>query len=156
MNVAGRDYPCNDHVAFRDDLETIHRLGFRIVPLHDIAAALAADRLDDLQGCIGLSFDDGSDFDCHDLPHPAWGPQRSMANILADFEARHGAGAQPRLHATSFAIVSPAAREELDRTCMIGCRWWNDGWWAGGLATGAVTAVSRPPLAINTRMILTS
>jgi hypothetical protein len=132
MNVAGRDYSSNDHVAFRDDLETLHRLGFRVVPLREIAAALAANRLDELQGCVGLSLDDGSDFDFHDLPHPAWGPQRSMANILADFAARHGAAAQPRLHATSFTIVSRAAREELDRTCMVGCRWWNDDWW--GLA----------------------
>jgi peptidoglycan/xylan/chitin deacetylase (PgdA/CDA1 family) len=30
---------------------------------------------------------------------------------------------------TSFAIVSPAAREILDAKCMIGKRWWNDGWW---------------------------
>lgn len=142
MNVAGPDYASNDHVAFRDDLERLHRLGLRVVPLHEIAAALAAGRLDRLEGCVGLTFDDASDFDFHDLPHPAWGPQRGMAKLLADFAARHGPDAQPRLHATSFAIVSPAARAELDRTCMIGCRWWNDDWWAAAERTGLVSVES--------------
>jgi peptidoglycan/xylan/chitin deacetylase (PgdA/CDA1 family) len=129
MHVDGPAYRENDHTAFRDDLEAIHRLGYRVVPLHEIASALVEGRLESLRGCVGLSFDDGSDFDFHDLPHPAWGPQRGIARILADFRARHGTAAQPTLHATTFVIVSPAAREELDRTCMIGCRWWNDDWW---------------------------
>ena len=129
MHVDGPGYLENDHVAFRDDLETIHRLGYRVVPLAQIARALVEGRLAELRGCVGLSFDDGSDFDFHDLPHPAWGPQRGMANILADFRARHGRAAQPALQATSFVIVSSQARAELDRTCMIGCRWWNDAWW---------------------------
>lgn len=142
MNVAGNDYSSNDHLAFRDDLETIHRLGLRVVPLGNIARALVEGRMEALRGCVGLTFDDGSDFDFHDLPHPAWGPQRGMANILADFAARHGREAQPALHATSFAIVSPHARAELDRTCMIGCRWWNDDWWAVGERSGLVSVES--------------
>lgn len=137
MHVGGSDYPDNDHVAFREDLEWLHGAGLRIVPLRSIVAALREGRLDSLAGCVGLSMDDGSDFDFHDLPHPTWGPQRGMAGILADFRARHGPRAQLDLHATSFTIVSPHARAELDRTCMIGCRWWNDDWYrdaeAGGL-----------------------
>lgn len=129
MQVGGPDYARNDHVAFREDLEALHAGGWRIVPLREIARALVEARLHDLRGCVGLSFDDGSDFDYHDLPHPSWGPQRGMANILADFRARHGSDAQPSLHATSFSIVSPEARLLLDRTCMIGCRWWNHDWW---------------------------
>jgi hypothetical protein len=125
MHVAGEGYPDNDHVAFRDDLETIRVLGLRIAPLHEIANALAQGRLDQLAGCVGLSFDDGSDFDFHDLPHPSWGPQRGMARILEDFRTRHGVAP----HATTFVIASPEARETLDRTCMIGCRWWNEDWW---------------------------
>jgi len=142
MNVAGPDYARNEHVAFREDLETIHRMGLRVVPVMEIARALVEGRLAQLRGCVGLTFDDGSDFDFHDLPHPAQGPQRAMAGILRDFRARHGAGAQPRLHATSFAIVSPAAREELDRTCMIGCGWWNDGWWPQAEAEGLLAVES--------------
>ena len=137
MHVDGPGYGENDHVAFREDLEWLHGAGLRIVPLAAIAAALREGRLETLAGCVGLSMDDGSDFDYHDLPHPAWGPQRGMARILADFRARHGGDAQPGLHATSFTIVSPEARAELDRTCMVGCRWWNDDWYreaeAGGL-----------------------
>jgi len=137
MHVAGQGYGDNDHAAFREDLEWLHGAGLRPVPLHAIAAALREGRLESLAGCVGLSMDDGSDFDYHDVPHPTCGPQRGMAGILADFRARHGPDAQPGLHATSFTIVSPEARAELDRTCMIGCRWWNDDWYraaeAGGL-----------------------
>lgn len=142
MSVAGTGYGDNDHVAFAHDLEIIHRLGLRIVPLAAIASALIAGRLEALRDCVGLSFDDGSDFDWHDLPHPAWGVQRSMANILRDFRARHGGGAQAGLHATSFAIVSPEARVELDRTCMIGCGWWNDDWWREAEASGLLAVES--------------
>jgi peptidoglycan/xylan/chitin deacetylase (PgdA/CDA1 family) len=137
QRVDGNDYRSNDTIAFARDLETIHRLGLRVVPLRAIAVALAAGQLHRLQGCVGLSLDDGTDFDFHDMPHPSWGPQRGIAHVLEDFRARHGFEAQAQLHATSFTIVSPRARETLDRTCMIGCRWWNDDWWreaeAGGL-----------------------
>lgn len=142
MSVGGAEYSTNDHLAFREDLERIHRAGLRIVPLHAIARALREGALDSLAGCVGLSFDDGSDFDFHDLPHPTQGPQRGMTRLLADFRARHGDHAQPGLHATAFTIVSPAAREELDRTCMIGCRWWNDDWYAAAEASGLVAVES--------------
>ncbi|MGZ5032045.1 MAG: polysaccharide deacetylase family protein [Usitatibacter sp.] len=142
MNVNAAGYAGNEHVAFREDLETLHRLGMKVVPLADIVVALVSGSLETLQGCVGLSLDDGSDFDFHDLPHPRWGTQRSMANILADFRARHGAEAQPRLHATSFAIVSPEARRILDRTCMIGCGWWNDSWWRDAEAGGLISVES--------------
>jgi hypothetical protein len=136
MHVDGRGYGDNDHAAFREDLEWLHGAGLAIVPLHAIAAALREGRLEDLAGCVGLSLDDGSDFDVHDLPHPAWGPQRGMLGLLEDFRARHGAEAQPSLHATSFTIVSPEARKVLDRTCMIGTRWWNDDWYPAAEASG--------------------
>lgn len=136
MNVEGNDYSDNDHVAFREDLETIQRLGLKIVPLRTIAQALRAGNIEALAGSVGLSFDDGSDFDFHDLPHPSRGVQRGMANILADFRARHGATAQPHLNATCFAIVSPEARRKLDTSCMVGCGWWSDDWWPAAQATG--------------------
>ena len=129
MSVNGDGYATNDHVAFREDVERIHAAGLRVVPLRAIANALRGGRLDSLAGCVGLSFDDGSDFDFLDVPHPRWGPQRGMAGILADFRARHGVEAQPELHATSFTIVSPEAREVLDRTCMVGMGWWTDAWY---------------------------
>jgi hypothetical protein len=138
QRVDGNDYDTNDHVAFARDLETIQRLGLRVVSLHTIAMALVRGELAHMQGCVGLSIDDGTDFDFHDLPHPTWGPQRGFARILADFRETHGFDAQPTLHLTSFTIVSPQAREQLDRTCMIGCRWWNDDWWREAEASGLV------------------
>jgi hypothetical protein len=138
-NVSGPGYAENDHAKLRDDLETIHRLGRRIVPLGQIAKALRAGRLEELTGCVGLSFDDSPDLDFYDAPHPAWGLQRSMVNILADFRARHPGVAG---HATSFAIVSPAARAELDKTCLIGCQWWNDEWWPLAEKTGLLAVES--------------
>ena len=142
MDVAGPDYARNDHVAFREDLETIQRLGLRVVSLAAIARHLRAGTLEALAGCVGLSMDDGSDFDFHDLPHPSWGPQRSMLNVLADFRERHGAAAQPDLHATCFTIVSSQARRELDRACMIGCGWWNDDWYRDAEASGLMAIES--------------
>ena len=142
MSVNGADYATNDHIAFREDLERLHAARLRIVPLRAIVAALREGRLESLRGCVGLSFDDGSDFDFHDLPHPRWGPQRGMAGMLADFRARHGPDAQPDLHATSFTIVSPEARAELDRTCMIGGRWWNDAWYREAEASGLLAVES--------------
>jgi hypothetical protein len=99
------------------------------VPLSRIASSLRAGRLDDLRGCVGLSFDDGSDLDFYDAPHPVWGPQRSMATSLPTSGLATAPARKPSLHATSFVIVSPEARAILDRTCLIGCRWWNDDWW---------------------------
>jgi hypothetical protein len=142
MNVAGSDYAKNEHVAFAEDLERLNRLGMRIVPLADVARAVVNDRLDEMRGSVALSLDDGADFDALDLPHPSWGPQRGMLGILRDFRARHGNGAQPGLHATSFAIVSPEARIALDRRHMVGCGWWNDGWWREAEATGLMSVES--------------
>lgn len=137
-DVAGPDHGTNDHVAFREDIELLTRLGLRIVPLAAIARALARGELASLEGCVGLSFDDGTEFDFHDMPHPLWGPQRSMSNILADFRARHGTAIQPSLHATAFAVVSPEARRELDVACLIGCRWWNDDWFVDAERRGTL------------------
>lgn len=142
MDVGGDSYERNQHIAFREDLETIHKLGLKVVPVAEIAQALVEGRLYEMQGCVGLTFDDGSDFDYYDLPHPTWGPQRGIAGILRDFIATHGPKAQPKLHATSFAIVSPAARQELDRTCMIGTRWWNDEWWQKAEKSGLMSIES--------------
>jgi len=142
MNVAGTDYAANDHAAFVADLEILHASGARIVPLAEVAAAAIEGRLEALAGCVALSLDDGADFDAYDLPHPAWGPQRGMLGILRDFRARHGPAAQPGLHATAFAIVSPQARARLDRGHMLGCGWWNDGWWREAEATGLMAVES--------------
>lgn len=136
MNIAGNGYAENDHVALAADLRRIHGGGWRILPLHEIVARwLASPAALDGERVVALACDDGGDFDFHDLPHPVAGTQRSMINILRDFEAEFP-GAQPGLHLTSFVIASPAARAVLDRTCMIGRGWWNDDWWIAAIESG--------------------
>ena len=138
MRIDGNDYARNDHVAFRQDLRTIVALGFRVVSLADIVTGLcdkgAASNAP--AKFVGLAFDDGPDFDFYDLPHPACGMQRSMLNIMIDATSASHPQRLPAVHATSFVIVSPEARRELDRTCMIGRDWWRDEWWPKAVRTG--------------------
>ena len=136
MNVHGNDPGTNDLVALARDIERISDAGFEVRPLHQIVNAWLAG-LSGLQGrkVVALTCDDGSDFDFLDLPHPRWGTQRSVLNTLRDFKGKRPA-AQPLLHITSFVIVSPEARTVLDRTCMIGKGWWNDGWWRAAVESG--------------------
>lgn len=140
MAVHGNDYRDNDHVAFASDLRTIASLDLHVVGLDDVvrrhrdAEHAAAPR--GVEKAVAITFDDGPDFDVCDLPHPMWGSQRSMLDVMRDFAAAVGPGAQPGLHATSFVIASPEARAILDRTCMIGKNWWRDDWWQPAVATG--------------------
>lgn len=125
-NISGNDYACNDHVALAEDLRLIHREGLRIVPLARVVDVLLGEAAEStLDGAVALSFDDGSWFDWHDIEHPTCGRQRGFAGILRDFAVDTGTA----VHATSFVIVSPAARAELDRTCLVGRGWWGDDWW---------------------------
>jgi peptidoglycan/xylan/chitin deacetylase (PgdA/CDA1 family) len=136
MNVAGNAYGDNEHVALASDLATITRCGFSIVALPHLVDLWerGSAELDDRR-VVALTCDDGSDFDYRDLPHPAWGVQRSFYNVLDDFR-RESPGAQPSLSMTSFTIVSPQARALLDGTCLIGRGWWNDDWWRPATASG--------------------
>lgn len=133
MHVSGNTYDNNDHVALARDLEIIADLGLRVCPLAEIVGALERGDLGAVVGCVGLTFDDGSDFSFRDLPHPNWGEQTSMFSIISSASKT---GRHPTLEATSFVIVSPEARRELDVKCMIGARWWNDDWWATAERSG--------------------
>jgi peptidoglycan/xylan/chitin deacetylase (PgdA/CDA1 family) len=134
MSIGGTHYSNNDLIALREDLQVIDRLRFRIVPLIDVVQWwLQSEEIP--ERIVAITCDDGSDFDYRDLPHPSAGTQRSVLNILQDFQLDRP-GAQPDLSITSFVIVSPEARKVLDRTCMIGEGWWNDDWWADAAGTG--------------------
>ena len=141
VNVAGNDYANNDHVALASDLETIDRLGWRIAPLPGVVARwLAGDSEWTGARTLAITFDDGTDFDWRDLPHPAHGTQRSLHNCLADFRA---AGPRPReAHATSFVVVSREAREHIDRVGLAGRGWWTDAWWSTAAAGGHAAIAS--------------
>lgn len=134
-NVSGNDYETNDHVALREDLETISALGFEVVSLHDIARWAGGEISFDDTPRVGLSFDDGSAFDFYDLEHPTWGVQRSFLNILRDHADLTGRA----VHATSFVIAGDKPRAELDRTCLAGLGWWGDEWWPEAQDSGLMS-----------------
>lgn len=138
VNIDGNEYSNNDHVAFAADLRLIDDLGLRIVPLRWVVDQLLglADR--DLDRCVALTCDDGSDFDFRDLEHAEHGRQRSLLNCMKDFISERGAGKQPHMHLTVFAIASPEARTEIDRGCLVNQGWMNEHWWAEAQASGLI------------------
>ena len=148
MVMSGDDARSNDHRALAADLEAIDAEGFEIRPVHELVASWVGKsswfrKRPSLGGrkIVGLTCDDGSDFDYRDLEHPQWGMQRSFLNILRDFRERHP-GRQPGLHITNFVIVSPDARATLDRLCMGGHGWWQDGWWSDAAKSGLMGIAS--------------
>lgn len=143
-NIAGTGYGENDHVALASDLETVTRLGARIVPLGRIAQAVAsgaaAGDVNGAQTQVAITFDDGPVFDFEDFVHRRFGPQRGFLGILRDFLERHGASAQSGLHATSFVIASAEARAAMERAPDCGypeiAGWLRDDWWKGAVESG--------------------
>jgi hypothetical protein len=103
LNVHGRDYGNNDHVAFREDLASLAKSGWHIAPLFDVVSAYLGMGVTLPQKTIAITFDDGTDFDFHDLAHPEFGVQRSMLNIMRDQVASSKSNSKP--HATSFVIA---------------------------------------------------
>ena len=115
MNISGNSHASNDHVALAEDLDRLSRDNIRVRPLSDVIDALLGGRLDRIAGSVAITFDDGSDFDFLDLPHPTWGPQRGMAGIIDDTIDATG---HDTIEATSFVVVSPDARVALDRLAL--------------------------------------
>ena len=135
MNIIRNTYAENDHLALASDLETINQLGFRVIPLSQVVDWHQGSLPDeDVTRTVAITLDDGSWFDYYDLDHPTCGVQRSMINILRDFNARNSSTNQS--HATSFVISSPQARFSLDKSCMIGKDWWGDQWWMEAVSSG--------------------
>lgn len=129
-NVLGNDYADNDHVAMAEDLRLLHALGVPVVPLSRAVDAVC-DGVGELPPvAVAISFDDGSWFDWHELPHPTLGVQPGFRRVLRE--------SPQRAHGTAFVIVSPEARAELDRTCLIGQGWWGDDWWVAAEAEGQI------------------
>jgi peptidoglycan/xylan/chitin deacetylase (PgdA/CDA1 family) len=137
VNVIDNSYQGNDHLALAADLLTIRELGFRVVPLNRVVDWHAGKLKDeDVSQTVAITFDDGSWFDFYDLEHPTCGLQRSMFNIIKDFNALDGT-AHPA-HATSFVIASPDARASLDKSCLVGKGWWGDEWWLEASRSGVM------------------
>lgn len=129
-NVLGNAYASNDHLAMAEDLALLAAEDCSVLPLSTVVDRLfeGGEPLPDR--CVALSFDDGSWFDWHSVPHPTLGVQPGFRQVLR--------AAPLTVHATAFVIVSPAAREELDRTCLVGAGWWGEEWWPEATAEGLI------------------
>jgi len=140
QNISGSETHNNDHVALAHDLSALKRAGIRIVPLSLLADVLEGKGTHEaVHGSVCLSFDDGCDFDVHDIDYPGHGTQRSLLGVLRDFQTEHGPEAQPGLHATSFVIASEEARSVIDARSLFGKGWISDDWWREAETTGLVS-----------------
>lgn len=139
LHAPGWDYTSNDHVALERDLHSIRGLGFRVAPLSTIAQAVIEGTVASLAHgrVVGISFDDGTDHDYLDFSHPGYGHLRSMARVMREQGIGLGYPEGPAT-ATSFVIVSPEARAQLDRSCIAGRGQWRDDWWAEAAREGVL------------------
>ena len=120
-NVGGESYECNDHVALARDLETIADLGKQVVDLQTIADWVIGKAAPDaIANGVGISFDDGCDFDFFARDFPGFGQQPGFRSIL---ETHEGA------RATAFVLASQRAREEMDSKALFGRGDMTTGWW---------------------------
>jgi peptidoglycan/xylan/chitin deacetylase (PgdA/CDA1 family) len=130
QNIAGTDTSNNDHVALAADLDALHAAGAGFISLYDLVnglfygAALPSDR-----PLVCLTFDDGCDFDYKTLDFPGFGVQTGFLQIMEQFVRQHGESAQPGLHATSFVIADPGARQLIDQKSLFGKGHMSDHWW---------------------------
>jgi len=130
LNTRGKSYPENDHVALEQDLLTIKKCGFRVLPLTTLVDHYLAGTLEQIskQRVCAITFDDGVLHDFADFYHPDQGLLKSFARILSDAAEAHLPGWE-RVPATSFVIASPEARAVLDVACIAGRNQWHDHWW---------------------------
>lgn len=135
--IDGPAYHQNDHVALREDLRLIARLGRPVVPLAWVVDALLGRRdWASLAGAVALSCDDGTAFDAvRGRVYGAYGPQPSLLGVLEDWVAE---APQTRAAAsiTGFLIASPEARTIMDRRCLFGAGDLGSDWWGEAQATG--------------------
>jgi hypothetical protein len=137
-NVAGSEYPQNDHVALQVDLALFSRLGWRVVPMDWAIDELLGLGRRDLQRCLVLSCDDGTDLDFRSIDYPRLGRQPGFLSCLRRAVAAPG-NPQPELHMTSFVIADPSARAMMDRECLHDLGWMNEDWWPEAERSGLMS-----------------
>jgi len=132
QNIAGNDTSNNDHKALAADLQALHHAGCRFVSVRSMINKLFDDNVPG-QGAdrpmVCLTFDDGCDFEVHTLEFGTFGMQPGFLSIMENFIQQHGNNAQPDLHATSFVIASPKARQLIDQGSLFGQGHMSDDWW---------------------------
>lgn len=134
QNISGNDTSNNDHKALSADLQALHAAGYRFVSVRSLLDSLFNDDLPDPdqrtdKPVVCLTFDDGCDFDVRSLEFADFGVQPGFLSIMEDFIQQHGEDAQPDLHATSFVIASPDARQIIDQGSLFGQGHMSDDWW---------------------------
>lgn len=94
LHARGATYADNDHVALEEDLRVIREEGFQVVSLEAIVAALITrdSSLFARGKCVGVSFDDGTDFDFLDVTVPVIGEVKSFYRILVESGDRSNRG----------------------------------------------------------------
>ncbi len=140
IRVLDNRYADNDLIAFGEDLATLDALGWTVLPLADALAGLNTGTLPDKTAV--LTADDGSIMDFETFDHPTCGVQTSLAERLRRFRDALPADNRHRPHLSAFAIASPDARDELDRTDYMSLNVWRDDWWAKANASGLISVES--------------
>lgn len=130
-NISGNSYQTNDRIAFQSDLYTLHHLGFCIISLHALIDwVLGLKELPQKDTpLVALSCDDGLDQDFLDGDFLQYGPQKSLYNLLKDFQNEVGIQQQPHAHLTAFVIADAKARQIIAKKSLRGQSLLNDSWW---------------------------
>ena len=144
QNISGNDTSNNDHKALAADLQALNHAGCRFVSVRSMINSMFGDSAPGKgtdKPMVCLTFDDGCDFEVRTLEFGTFGVQPGFLSIMEDFIQQHGKEAQPGLHATSFVIASPEARQVIDQGSLFGQGHMSDDWWR--------TAASHPLLDIG-------
>jgi hypothetical protein len=139
INVLENTYAGSDLIAFAEDLRTLHRSGWTILPLENALDHLTSGRL--AANTVALTADDGSRMDFEEFEHPTCGPQNSMIGLMREFLEEIG-NQRHQLHLSCFVIASPEARAELDRTDYMSLDVWPDHWWRPANESGLINIES--------------
>lgn len=133
-------YDGDDHIALEQDLKLLGGRGYRVLPLPLLVDMLKGWRPPGVSWgdkLVGLSFDDGRDFDYVDAVDEAGRAVPSMHAVLEAGRAYvEVCGDGPM--AVSFVIASPQARQLMDKACGNGLDQWRDAWWEECAARGLI------------------
>lgn len=129
--VNGSDYASNDHEALKQDLQTLARKGYEVLPVEALVALLRGEL--DVGVVAGrklvcLTFDDGRD---HDYLPADYGDKGSIPGFHALLKESMEWLPQrvDGYRAVSFVIASPQARAIMDQNAARGRDEWRDCWW---------------------------
>jgi hypothetical protein len=136
--ITGMQYENNEHVAFRSDVALLRRRAIPVLRLSHVVDLMRTGRFSRLppkSAC--LTIDDGHDYDYLPVSHYTWGPQESMARILASAPRTSWQRVTgQKLSATSFVIASPDARRQIAGDVKDNPDRMADDWWAAAQASG--------------------